>query len=76
MPLYRVVCFANGNDVDTVIVDGVVALENRKAMLVDEDAILDAAQRETELLVERLGLQSLLETPAHFWRAVRAPKDS
>jgi len=72
MPAFRVVCFANGNDVDTVIVDGVVALENRKALLVDEDQILDEAQRETDLMVDRLGLRALLETPATFWNHVRA----
>ncbi len=73
MPLYRVVCFANGNDVDTVIVDGVVALENGKAMLVDEDAVLDAAERETQTMLDRLGLHHLLEMPTHFWRATKAP---
>ena len=46
MPLFRSVCFANGNDVHTVIVDGRIALEDRKAMFVDEEKILDAAQRE------------------------------
>ena len=71
MPLYRIVCFANGNDVDTVIVDGKVCLQSRKALTVDEDAVLDAAERETALMIERLGLSALLETPAHFWRAVR-----
>jgi cytosine/adenosine deaminase-related metal-dependent hydrolase len=76
MPLYRVVCFANGNDVDTVIVDGVVALENGKAMLVDEDAVLDAAERETQTMLDRLGLHHLLEMPAHFWRATKAPGKS
>lgn len=72
MPAFRVVCFANGNDVDTVIVDGVVALENRTALLVDEDKILDEAQAETERMVDRLGLRALLDTPATFWNHVKA----
>lgn len=67
MPLYRLVYFANGNDVDTVIVDGVVALENGKPVLADEAAILDAAQRETELMLDRLELRDLLRTPDDFW---------
>jgi 5-methylthioadenosine/S-adenosylhomocysteine deaminase len=74
MPLYRVVCFANGNDVDTVIVDGVVALEKGKAMLVDENAVLDAAQLETERMLERLGLQHLLATPSYFWGHVHSSR--
>lgn len=72
MPEFRLTCFANGNDVHTVIVDGRVVLADRRAMLVDEDAILDAAEAETRLLVERLDLGPLLRTPDTFWRAVRA----
>jgi cytosine/adenosine deaminase-related metal-dependent hydrolase len=72
MPEFRVTYFANGNDVDTVVVDGRLVLENRKAVLVDEDAILDRAQAECELLIERLGLRDLLKTPDTFWSHVRA----
>jgi cytosine/adenosine deaminase-related metal-dependent hydrolase len=72
MPTSRIVNFANGNDVDTVIVDGVVALENRTAMLVDEDQILDEAQRETDRMIDRLGIRAMLDTPATFWNHVRA----
>ncbi|MET0527723.1 MAG: amidohydrolase family protein, partial [Microvirga sp.] len=67
MPLFRLVCFANGNDVHTVIVDGKVTLEDRRAVFVDEGRILDTAQQECELLIERAGLQDLIETPASVW---------
>ncbi len=67
MPEYRTVYFANGNDVHTVIVDGVVRLRDRRALGVDEDAVLDAAQREAELAMERLGLGWALETAPGFW---------
>ena len=67
MPEYRTVYFANGNDVHTVIVDGVVRLRDRRAVGVDEDAVLDAAQREAELAMERLGLGWALETSPSFW---------
>lgn len=72
MPLYRIVCFANGNDIDTVIIDGKVCLQGRRALTVDEDAVLDNAEREAALMIERLGLSALLETPSHFWRSVKA----
>jgi cytosine/adenosine deaminase-related metal-dependent hydrolase len=72
MPEFRVTCFANGNDVDTVIVDGRVVLSGRKAVHVDEDAILDAAQTEAERFIARLGLRDLLRTPGTFWSHVRA----
>lgn len=72
MPLFRIVYFANGNDVHTVIVDGVIRLEDRRAVGVDENAVLDEAQREADLMVERAGLSALLETPATFWGHTRA----
>jgi cytosine/adenosine deaminase-related metal-dependent hydrolase len=72
MPLFRIVYFANGNDVHTVIVDGVIRLEDRRAVGIDENAILDEAQREADLMVERAGLHALLETPATFWGHTRA----
>ena len=40
--------------------------------VVDEDAVLDAAQREAELMIDRLGLRDLLKTPDTFWKHVRA----
>ncbi len=72
MPVFRLIYFANGNDVDTVIVDGRIALQNRKAMFVDEDEVLDDAQRETEAMLNRTGFRSMLETPKMFWGHVRA----
>jgi cytosine/adenosine deaminase-related metal-dependent hydrolase len=72
MPVFRLIYFANGNDVDTVIVDGRIAMQGRKAVLVDEDEILDEAQRETEAMLDRTGFRSMLETPKMFWRHVRA----
>jgi cytosine/adenosine deaminase-related metal-dependent hydrolase len=72
MPEFRVVYFANGNDVDTVLVAGRIVLQNRQASLVDENAVLDAAQQEADLTIDRLGLRALLDTPATFWGHVRA----
>ena len=72
MPVFRLVYFANGNDVDTVIVDGRIAMQGRKAMFVDEDEILDDAQREAERFLDRAGMRDALATPPTFWRHVRA----
>ena len=72
MPEFRAVYFANGNDVHTVIVDGEVKLRDRRAIGIDETAVLDAAQRETETMIARLGLGDLLKTPETFWNHVRA----
>ncbi|WP_210485947.1 amidohydrolase family protein [Microvirga antarctica] len=72
MPVSRLIYFANGNDVDTVIVDGRIALKGRAAQFVNEDEVLDDAQRETELMLDRTGFRSMLETPKMFWKHVRA----
>lgn len=67
MPLFQLAYSGTGHDVDTVVIDGKVAMRGRKVVGVDEDAILDAARLETERALERAGLTHLLETPASFW---------
>ena len=71
MPEFRVTYFANGNDVHTVLVGGKVLLRDRQPVHVNQDAVLDAAQREAELMIDRLGLRYALETPRMFWRHSR-----
>ena len=67
MPVYRVAYFANGNDVETVIVGGEVLMLNREVLTVDEDAVLELAQQEIDAALERTGLQHLVVTPEGFW---------
>ncbi len=61
MPLYRTVYFANGNDVDTVIVDGRILMPCREVLSVYESTVLDDAQREADLALKRSGLTGLTE---------------
>jgi len=67
MPLYRVAYFANGNDVETVIVNGEVLMLNRQVLTVNEAEVLEQAQQEIEAALERTGLQHLVATPEGFW---------
>ena len=67
MPLFRLVCFANGNDVHTVIVDGKIALRDRKPIFVDEEKIFASAQRECEIMLDRAGIDKLTEVPDSVW---------
>jgi 5-methylthioadenosine/S-adenosylhomocysteine deaminase len=69
MPVYRVTSFANGADVDTTIVDGRILMEGRKVLTLDETQVMEQAQAATELMLERTGLQHLLESPANLWRS-------
>ncbi len=72
MPAFRVTYFANGNDVDTVIVDGRILMQGRQVLSVNEDRVLQAAQRECELMLERTGLRHLLDMPDDFFGHTRS----
>ena len=67
MPAYRVAYFANGADIDTVIVDGKILMQSRQVNTVDEMDVLQKAQKETDLAFSRAGLQSLFDLPEKFW---------
>jgi cytosine/adenosine deaminase-related metal-dependent hydrolase len=67
MPIWRVVCFANGQDVDTVIVDGRILMRGRRVLHVDVQEVLAQANAETELMLDRTGFGSMLEEPAKIW---------
>ncbi|MDN0073750.1 amidohydrolase family protein [Crenobacter sp. SG2303] len=71
MPVYRVTCFANGGDVCTTIVDGKILMENYVVRTVDEHAVLEAVQEESERMLERSGLRHLTAESANLWRAAR-----
>ena len=67
MPAYRAACFANGNDVHTVIVGGEVVLRDRRATRIDEAQVIANANREAARMIERTGSAHLLELPERFW---------
>lgn len=67
MPLHRLVCFANGNDVSTVMVGGEIVLSAGRATRVDESAILDDAARQTAVMLDRIGGTDDLALPPDFW---------
>ena len=67
MEVDRVTYFANGNDVDTVIVDGEVLMENRVVKTVNEAEVLETAQEEAEAAIGRSGLEDLLEYTDSYW---------
>lgn len=67
MPVFRIVHFANGADVDTVIVNGKILMESRIVKTVNEGEVLALAQRETEVMLDRTQLRDLLRTPERFW---------
>jgi 5-methylthioadenosine/S-adenosylhomocysteine deaminase len=59
MPVSRVVFFANGHDVRDVVVGGRVLLKDGAAPHLDASAIVEAAKRETEAMLDRSKLRHL-----------------
>lgn len=45
---------ANGNDVDTVIVDGRIVVRNKKSTLVDEQALIEECQNRIEFIKSKM----------------------
>lgn len=67
MPLHRLVCFANGNDVSNVMVGGEMVLRDGKATRVDEAEILEDAATQAALMMERIGARADTQLPGYFW---------
>ena len=73
MPVHRVVGFANGQDVDTVVVDGRVLMQGRVVTAVNEEAVLQRAQAASEAMLERTGLRFRLDIQEGFWGHSKYP---
>ncbi len=67
MPVHRIVYFANGNDVSTVLVNGRVLMRDRVVLSVNEAEVLTLAQRQAEIAIGMTQLDSLTRLPAGFW---------
>lgn len=63
-PLSTLVYSAQGEDVQTVIIDGVLVMENRHVKTLDEAAILENANRRAERLLEKTGIKISRRVPA------------
>ncbi len=74
MPVYRMVYFASGSDVSTVLVDGRVLMRDRHVLTVNEMDALALAQREADAAVRRTHLEALTALPEGFWGKTRLPR--
>lgn len=73
MVVHRLIHEAVGHDAETVIVDGRIVMEDHRVLTVDEETILDEANREARALVERADLSSHLTPPG--WGQTRLAFD-
>jgi 5-methylthioadenosine/S-adenosylhomocysteine deaminase len=63
--------YVRGNDVDTVIVDGVILMEGRRMFAVDEGEVLAYARQEIKKSFERIDVSEYLEHSFDFWQGWR-----
>jgi len=56
-----IVYSANGNDVDTVMIDGKIVMRNREVLTVKEKDVMREAQRTFEKLLDRSGWEPIME---------------
>ncbi len=68
---FRVAYFANGADVDTVIVNGEVLMRGREVATADQSKVLEEAQKATDVMLDRTGRHALLDLPENFFGATR-----
>lgn len=71
MPVYRIVCHANGKDVSEVIIDGRLVMEGRRMLTIDEEEVLENSRTMYRRLMERAELQPFTEVREKFWGVAR-----
>lgn len=71
MPVWRVVCFANGQDVQDVVVDGRVLMRDRALPHVDVADVLASARAESDAMLDRTGFRAMLAEPPTIWGSAR-----
>ena len=61
--------YANGNDVESVIVDGRILMQDRRVLSVDEGEVVQFAREQADKAFERQDIRSYLEMGEDFWRS-------
>ncbi len=62
-PVSAIVWAANGEDVDTVIINGKIVMENRHVLTMNEEDILEQAERRKHKILEQAGVKA-----HHVWK--------
>jgi len=66
-PANMIAWFVRGNDVDSVIANGVVLMEGRKMRTVDEGEVLDFARDQIERAFARVDIKDYLQHGLDYW---------
>ena len=62
--------YVNGNDVDTVMVDGRILMENMQIKSVNVNDVMKTAREEMEKAAERVDLKPFTEVDRNFWHGI------
>jgi cytosine/adenosine deaminase-related metal-dependent hydrolase len=65
---WQLAFYANGNDVDTVLVGGKVLKQDGQVTAVDEPGIMAMAQEEADRAFERADIGPYLKTTENYWQ--------
>lgn len=63
--------YANGNDVDTVIVDGQLLMRHREVLCSNEETIIKEARKEAAAALSRYDISQYVQTDRSFWERSR-----
>ena len=61
------VFYTNGNDVDTVIVNGQILMRNRRVLTIDEEAVVMEAKAEAAKVFQRSDVSTYIRSDRRFW---------
>jgi cytosine/adenosine deaminase-related metal-dependent hydrolase len=67
--------YVNGNDVDTVIVDGEVLMNEGKILSVDEQEVMELARTEAEKAFDLVDLDDFRPSDRTFWHGTRYERE-
>jgi len=67
--------YVNGNDVDTVLVDGKILMKNKTITSVNKDEVLELARTEAEKAFERVELDDFKPSDRTFWHGTRYKRE-
>ena len=71
LPIHKLMLYANGSDVDTVMVKGKLRMINRELPDINEEEVLKEATEESLRTIRRAGYEKLLEPSDTFWTGYR-----
>lgn len=68
---WQLALYANGHDVDTVLVDGKILKQGKRVVAVNEEEIIGLAQEQAERAFTRMDVKEYLQMSTNFWRGAR-----